>query len=216
MPVAAAAAIGVGASIYSSRKAAKAQERAAGQASAAQEQASEAAIAEQKRQFDEIQKLLKPYVEAGTGALGQQQALLGLGGLQAQQQAIQGIANSPEMQAYAAQGENALLQNAAATGGLRGGNIQGALAQFRPQLLNQLVNQRFQNLGGLTSIGQASAAGVGNAGMQSASNIGNLLQQHGAAQAGNALAQGQASANMWSNIGGLAGQLSGAYIGGKF
>lgn len=215
MPVAAAV-VGVGASIYSSRKAAKAQERAAGQASAAQEQASEAAIAEQKRQFDEIQKLLKPYVQAGTGAIGQQQALLGLGGLQAQQQAIQGIANSPEMQAYAAQGENALLQNAAATGGLRGGNIQGALAQFRPQLLNQLVNQRFQNLGGLTSIGQASAAGVGNAGMQSASNIGNLLQQQGAAQAGNALAQGQASANMWSNIGGLAGQLSGAYIGGKF
>lgn len=216
MPVAAAA-IGVGASIYSSRKSAKAQQQAAGQASAAQERASQAAIDEQKRQFDEIQKLLKPYVQAGTGAIGQQQALLGLGGNQAQQQAIQGIANSPEMQAYVRQGENALLQNAAATGGLRGGNIQGALAQFRPQLLNQLVNQRFQNLGGLTSIGQASAAGVGNAGMQSASNIGNLLQQQGAAQAGNALAQGQASAQKWSNIGAGVSQLAGlagGFLGG--
>ncbi|EMN9778765.1 hypothetical protein P5778_003826 [Acinetobacter baumannii] len=216
MPVAAIAAGTIGVGLISANKAAKAQKNAANQAAQAQTESSQAAIDEQKRQFDAIQELMKPYVNAGTGALAGQQDLLGLNGAAKQQAAIDSINNSQAMQTYMQQGENAILQNASATGGLRGGNTQSALSQFRPQLLNQLINQQYQNLGGLTSIGQNAAAGVGNAGMQSASNIGNLLQQVGAAQAGNALAQGQASANQWAGIGNLVGQLGGAYLGGKF
>ncbi|HAV4987986.1 TPA: hypothetical protein JIZ13_01330 [Acinetobacter nosocomialis] len=216
MPAAAIAAGSIGLGLISSNKAAKAQKNAANQAADAQIQSNQAAIDEQKRQFDAIQELMKPYVNAGTGALSGQQDLLGLNGADKQQAAINSINNSQAMQTYMQQGENAILQNAAATGGLRGGNTQSALSQFRPQLLNQLINQQYQNLGGLTSIGQNAAAGVGNAGMQSANNIGNLLQQSGAAQAGNALAQGQATANQWAGIGNLVGQLGGAFIGSKF
>ncbi|MFY7027282.1 hypothetical protein ACOUI4_19375 [Acinetobacter baumannii] len=216
MPVAAIAAGSIGLGLISSNKAAKAQKNAANQAADAQIQSNQAAIDEQKRQFDAIQELMKPYVNAGTGALAGQQDLLGLNGAAKQQAAIDSINNSQAMQTYMQQGENAILQNASATGGLRGGNTQSALSQFRPQLLNQLINQQYQNLGGLTSIGQNAAAGVGNAGMQSANNIGNLLQQSGAAQAGNALAQGQATANQWAGIGNLVGQLGGAFIGRKF
>lgn len=216
MPAAAIAAGSIGLGLISSNKAAKAQKNAANQAADAQIQSNQAAIDEQKRQFDAIQELMKPYVNAGTGALAGQQDLLGLNGAAKQQAAIDSINNSQAMQTYMQQGENAILQNASATGGLRGGNTQSALSQFRPQLLNQLINQQYQNLGGLTSIGQNAAAGVGNAGMQSASNIGNLLQQVGAAQAGNALAQGQATANQWAGIGNLVGQLGGAFIGSKF
>ncbi|MEI1697665.1 hypothetical protein V8P81_02165 [Acinetobacter baumannii] len=216
MPVAAIAAGTIGVGLISANKAAKAQKSAANQAAQAQTESSQAAIEEQRRQFDTIQELMKPYVNAGTGALAGQQDLLGLNGASKQQAAINSINNSQAMQTYLQQGENAILQNASATGGLRGGNTQSALSQFRPQLLNQLINQQYQNLGGLTSIGQNAAAGVGNAGMQSASNIGNLLQQVGAAQAGNALAQGQASANQWAGIGNLVGHLGGAYLGGKF
>ncbi|WP_337080760.1 hypothetical protein [Acinetobacter pittii] len=197
-------------------RSASAQKKAAREASEAQTESSQAAIDEQKRQFDAVQELMKPYVNAGTGALAGQQDLLGLNGAAKQQTAINAINSSPAMQTYLQQGENAILQNASATGGLRGGNIQSALSQFRPQLLNQLINQQYQNLGGLTSIGQNSAAGVGNAGMQSANNIGNLLTQMGAAQAGNAMAQGQASANQWASIGNIAGQLGGYYAGTKF
>lgn len=197
-------------------KSASAQKKAAREASQAQTDASQAGIEEQRRQFDAIQELMKPYVNAGTGALAGQQDLLGLNGAAKQQAAINNINNSPAMQTYLQQGENAILQNASATGGLRGGNTQSALSQFRPQLLNQLINQQYQNLGGLTSIGQNSAAGVGNAGMQSANNIGNLLSQMGAAQAGNAMAQGQAAANQWASIGNIAGQLGGYYAGTKF
>ncbi|AIL76273.1 hypothetical protein IX88_14015 [Acinetobacter baumannii] len=216
MPVAAVAAGSIGLGLISSNKAAKAQKNAANQAADAQIQSNQAAIDEQKRQFDAIQELMKPYVNAGTGALAGQQDLLGLNGSDKQQAAINNITNSAEFQTYLNQGENSLRQNASATGGLRGGNMQAALAQFSPNLLNQMLNQRFTNLGGLTSIGQNAAAGVGNAGMQSANNIGNLLQQSGAAQAGNALAQGQATANQWAGIGNLVGQLGGAFIGRKF
>lgn len=201
---------------YSANRSASAQRKAANQASSAQEASSMAAIDEQRRQFDLSQELMRPFVNAGTGALGQQQALLGMNGNEAQQAAINNISNSAEFQTYLNQGENAIRQNASATGGLRGGNTQAALSQFSPQLLNQMINQRFTNLGGLTAMGQNAAAGVGNAGMQSANNIGNLLQQMGAAQAGNALAQGNASANQWASIGNLAGQIGGMYAGSKF
>jgi|SRR3990172_752931 len=194
----------------------QAQESAANTAAGAQSAASDKSIAESQRQFNAIQELLKPYTQAGTGALAGQQALLGLSGTDAQKQAIAGIAGGPQMEAMTAQGENALLQNASATGGLRGGNLQGALAQFRPQLLNQLIQQQYGNLGGLTSVGQNAAAGVGNAGMQSSSQIQNALQQQGAATAGAALASGQAQANMWGGIGGTASTLGTLKLLGKF
>lgn len=202
----------VGASVFGGMMASRGQKSAANTAANAQTQTSELSIDEQRRQFDAVQELMKPYVGAGTQGLTGQQDLLGLNGQDKQLAAIQGINNSPAMQTYLQQGENSILQNASATGGLRGGNTQQALSQFRPQLLNQLVNQQYQNLGGLTSLGQNAAAGVGNAGMQSANNISGLLQSTGQAQAGNALAQGQANANMWNGLSNTVGQIGGMYL----
>lgn len=212
MPVAAAVGVGVVGSFLSSR----AQRKSANAAANAQVAASEMGVEEQRRQFDAVQKLLKPYADAGLGGLTGQQDLLGINGNAAQQAAINNINNSSEMQTYLKQGENAILQNASATGGLRGGNTQAALAQFRPQLLNQLINQRYQNYAGLTALGQNAAAGTGNAGMQTASNISNLYQQSGAAQAGAALANGQANANMWNGLTGAIGQIGGMKMMGMF
>lgn len=163
---------------------------AAERAAATQAQSAQLGIDEQKRQFDALQALLKPYVQAGTGALTEQQDLIGLNGRGAQQTAINGIQASPQFQAMQQQGQNAILQNASATGGLRGGNVQGALAQFSPRLLSQLIEQQYSRLGGITALGQNAAAGTGNAGMQTGGNIANLLQQQGAALAGGELAQG--------------------------
>ena len=144
---------------------------------------------------------LSPYVNAGTGALGAQQNLLGLNGNSAQQSAISGIQNGAQFQALEQSGQNAILQNASATGGLRGGNTQAALGQFSPQLLQQLIQQQYSNLGGITSIGQNAAAGVGNAGMANANSISGLLQSQGSAQAGAALARGQANNQLYSSLG---------------
>lgn len=181
------------------------QKKAASSASKSQTRAADAQIAESQRQFDEIRKLLQPFVSAGTGALGQQQALIGLSGPGAQQAAIQALQNSPQFAALTRSGEEAILANASATGGLRGGNTQAALAQFRPQVLSSLIESQFGKLGGLTSMGQNAAAGVGNAGMQTTSQINQALSNIGQAQAGAALAGGQASVGMANTFGNVIG-----------
>ena len=185
------------------------QASAAGDAAAAQGAASQAGIEEQRRQFDEMRKLLQPYTEAGLPALEQQQTLLGLRGPEAEQAAIARLTGGETFKALAAQGENALLQQASATGGLRGGNLQGALGQFRPQLLSNLIEQQYGRLGGMTNLGQASAAGVGAAGMQTGTNIANLLGQQGSAEAGGILGEAKAYGQLFN----LPGQFVGAQIG---
>lgn len=178
----------------SADKAAKAQIQAGEAASDAQLQATQLGIEEQQRQFDAIQELLKPYVDAGTGAIAGQEALLGLAGADEQAAAIAALEASPQFESIVQQGEEALLQNASATGGLRGGNLQGALAQFRPQILSQLIESQFGKLGSVAGLGQASAAGQAAAGQQTASAISSLLGQQGQALASQAIGQGQALA----------------------
>jgi hypothetical protein len=218
-----AALLGAGASVYSGSKASSAAKSAANTQAAAQGQA----IDEQRRQFDAIRELLSPYVQAGKpdltqpyigagpGALQAMQGLAGLRGAGEQQAAINQIQQGAQFQELARQGEQGILQNAAATGGLRGGNVQAALSQFRPALLNQLIESQYGKLAGLTTLGstsaenllrlgQASATGTAAAGQQSAQNIGNLMVGQGQARAGgitgaaNAFAQG---------VGGVTGAL---------
>lgn len=184
---------------------------AAEEAGRLQAQQSAAGIAEQRRQFDKLVELMSPFVSQGTQAMGSQAALLGLSGPDAQQAAIQGIESSPQFTSLVQQGENALLQNSAATGGLRGGNTQSALASMRPQLLSALIESQYSKLGGLTSIGQASAAGQASAGMQSAGAISDLLAQQGAAQAGAALAAGGARRAAFGDILGAGKIISGFF-----
>ncbi len=266
-----AGAIGVGAvgSVMSSRSANK----AAGRAADAQNAADARAIAEQQRQFDALQALMKPYVQASAGtaqtggefdaeaymqqykpdlriaggkwglggrmtpeehyekygkaqgfarptkpivagqkgSLQAQQDLIGMNGNAAQQAAYDQIQNSAGFKSQLQLGQNAMLQNAAATGGLRGGNTQAAMAQFAPALLNQAIASQYQNLGGITALGQNAAARQGNAGMQSANAIGGLYQSQGANTAGYQLARGQNAQNM---IGSIAGGLGGMGGGG--
>lgn len=185
------------------------QASAASGAAETQGAAAQAGIDEQRRQFDAMQALLKPYTEAGVPALEAQQAFLGLRGPEAEAAAIERISGGETFQALAGQGEEALLQRASATGGLRGGNIQGALAQFRPQLLSSLIEQQYGRLGGMTSLGQRSAAGVGEAGMATGTNIGNLLSQQGAASAGGQLGEAKAFGQLFN----LPAQFIGAQIG---
>lgn len=185
------------------------QAGAAEDAADAQSASAQKGIDEQRRQYDIMRELLKPYVEAGLPALQAQQALLGLGGPGAEAEQIGMIERSPGFNALVKQGENAMLQNASATGGLRGGNLQAALAQFRPQMLASELDRRYSRLGGMTALGQQSAAGVGTAGMQSASNIADLYGQQGAAIAGGELGRGRAISGLLN----LPSQILGAQIG---
>lgn len=183
------------------------QADAAESASAAQAGSAQAGIDEQRRQFDFIQNLLKPYTEAGVPALEAQQAFLGLRGPEAERAAIERISGGERFQELTRQGEEAILSRASATGGLRGGNVQAALAQFRPQVLNQLIEEQYGRLGGMTTLGQRSAAGVGDIGMRTGENVSNLFGQQGAAIARGEIAQAKAFAPIFS----LPGQLMGGF-----
>jgi hypothetical protein len=193
------------------------QGEAAKSAAGTQAGAAQAGISEQRTALDKLQALLQPYVdvggpgitglkpyaEAGAPAFEQQQALIGLRGPEAERAAIERISGGARFQEMARQGEEALLSGASATGGLRGGNIQGALAQYRPALLSSLIEQQYGKLGGLADIGretqtnlakigQASAAGVGAQGVTTGTNVSNLLAQQGAAQAGGQIGEARA------------------------
>jgi len=197
----------------SSAQAARAQRSASRRATEAQERAAAASLEEQRRQFDVVQGLFQPFVQAGTGTLAQQLNLIGAGGQEAQQQAISALQAGPEYQALVQSGEEAILAQAAATGGLRGGNVQRALSQYRPQVLSSLINQQYQRLGGISQLGQASAAGQAAQGSQISGGIAQTQADLGAALAQGQLAQGQATANMFGNIAGGVGQAAGLYAG---
>lgn len=190
------------------------QSGAARDAASSQYAASLAGIQEQRRQFDFIQKLLAPYVQGGTKAFEQQQILAGLNGPEAQKKALEAIEGSAAFQSMVNQGEDAILRNASATGGLRGGNVQGALAQFRPEVLSNLIDKQYAQLGGLAGMGQASAAGTAGYAQQSANNITSLLGDQGAALAGAQLARGNAFASIPGAISSGLGTYLG--LGGKF
>lgn len=183
--------------------------RASRKAASAQSRSAEMGIQEQRAARLATERLMAPYVQAGTGSLEGQQALLGLLGPEAQQQAYAGIEQGPMFQSMVEQGEAGILANASATGGLRGGNVQGALAQFRPQMLQSMIQNQYENLGGLTSLGQASAAGQAAYGQQTAGNIANLYGQQGQARAGGALGQ----ANAFGRLANLPGQMMGMAAG---
>jgi hypothetical protein len=199
------------------------QADAAGDAARIQAGAAGEGIAEQRRQFNALQELMKPYVDigkpamagyaayagAGPKAFEQQQALTGLLGPERQKQAIAQIEQSGGFQASVQAGEEALLQRASATGGLRGGNIQAALSQFRPQMLQNEIESQYKRLGGfadigretqanLLKIGQASAAGVGAQGVETGTNVANLLSQQGSALAGGELGQAKAYGQLFN------------------
>lgn len=190
---------GIGASLLGARS----QQKAVNQAAQAQQATTQASIDEQRRQFDHLQGLLKPYVDTGATAFAEQSNLMGLNGIEAQQTAIDNLNASPFLQSAYRQAENALLQNASATGGLRGGNMQSALADNRMNMLHQAYQGKLQNLGSMASIGQNAAAGVGNAGANFANSVSNLNQAMGQSLAGQAIANGKAKAGMWNSLGGL-------------
>lgn len=179
------------------------QNQAAGDAADAQVNAANNGIAENRRQFDVVRGLLQPYVTAGTGALGAYQGLSGLNGAAAQQAEIAALQGSPQFGFLAKQGEDAILANASATGGIRGGNAQHALADSRTALLTSLIDKQLGRYGGVASMGQSSAVGVGNQAMAMGNNNAQLMQQAGAAQAGGVVAGSNAITNALGGIGGF-------------
>jgi len=171
-------------------------------AAKAQQQSDALAISEQRRQYDQSRSDFMPYLDAGKAALPGIEDLLGLNGNDKGLAAIDALKGSPMYQSLYNNGQEAILQNASATGGLRGGNTQHALADFGRDTLSSVISDQLARLGGLAGIGQGATGSVAGLGANSANQIGGFLQASGNAAASGANAQ----AGIWASVlGKLAG-----------
>lgn len=130
---------------------------------------------------------LAPFISGGAEALGAQKNLLGLGGNDAQGSAIAALKNSPLFASLFGAGEEAILANGSATGGLRGGNIQRSLADFGSDTLAKVIEHQLSQLGGVRDAGITAAGQAGNARL-------------GAGQLNSGLAQDQANLNNTTGV----------------
>lgn len=188
--------------------------KAAKKAQAAQMAMMEKAIAEQRAAYSEGKQLLDPYSQAGLGGLQSYLAMLGQSGPEAQQQAISGLEQTPGYQAQLQAGQRALLQNASATGGLRGGNVQQGLAEFGSGLFGNYYNQQLDRLNQLQGQGLQTQSNLANLRVGQAANISNQLNMMGQSQGQGILAQQAAKQQGMSNLGSAVGGIGGAIFGG--
>lgn len=139
----------------------------------------------------------------------------GMTGQQAQAQAIEQIAQSPILQELTRQGEEAILQNAAATGGLRGGNVQGLLARYRPQMLQDEINRQYARLSGISDMGRQAISQTPtqvSVGSAPSLNTAPYLQNIGNINAQQLLTQAEAQGEALGAIGKGIGTAAGAYF----
>ncbi len=146
------------------------KKKAAGQAAAAQQAAAQQAIDAVTAQQAATQASLAPWTEAGRKALSGQSDLLGLNGGSMQADAIAALKDSPLFQSLFRTGQETILQNGSATGGLRGGDIQSSLANFGSDTLARVIQNQLANLGGISEGGNATATNIGQLGAGTATN----------------------------------------------
>jgi len=207
MPVAViAGAIGAVGSVAAAGIASGASKRA----SNAQQAAADRQIAAQQAEQAQQRADFAPFREAGTAALGRFNTLAGLGGQEQQMAAIEGLRTNPLFQSLYRQGNEAITQNASATGGLRGGNTQRSLADFGADTLARVYQQELSNLGGLIQVGQGATAQGATLSQGNVNQQGAAMGAAGNAQASNALAQGGIWSNAFNGLGQIAGGVYGA------
>jgi hypothetical protein len=97
--------------------------------------------------------LLGGYAGNGQNAANMQAAQSGALGPQAQQEAFDNFNSSPGQQWLQDRGQRAITRNAAALGGLGGGNVQKALMQYGQGMAQQDFDNQFNRLGGISNQG---------------------------------------------------------------
>lgn len=175
--------------------------KASRNAEAAQLEYLNKALGEEQRQYDTSRSDFLPYLTEGKEGLTGYADLVGTNGADQQGAAISALQSSPLYQSLYRNGEEALLQNASATGGLRGGNTQRGLADFGADTLSNVIQQQLAQLGGLAGMGMGSTQAISNLGAQSATNRANLYGQQGQVRAGGILTRGGINAQNWNNAG---------------
>ena len=192
------------------------QAKAAKNAAAQQAEAAEKASQIQKDMFDQVRGDLNPYRTAGSTALQQLMTGMKPNGYFNQTYTGQDIYDDPSYQFRVNQGNNAIQGSAAAQGGLLSGATLKALQGYGQDMASQEYQNaynrfnadqtnQYNRLSNLVGIGQNAAAQTGNAGTQTAQAIANNTMQGANSQAAGTIAAGNATANGFGSLLGLAG-----------
>lgn len=194
-----AAVVAAGVGIYSANK----QAGAAKSAANASQKATDATIAEQRRQFDLSRADQMPWLQTGQWALGQQQdALKG---------DWSGFMNSPDYQFALDQGMKSLDRSAAASGRLYSGGYGQDLTKYAQGMATQNYQNYMNNLGRLSNTGQSTAGNLGQLGQNFANSMGTALTNNAA----NRASSYQNQANAQSGLAFGLGNLAAGYFGSK-
>jgi hypothetical protein len=161
------------------------------------------ALGQEHQQYDTTRADFAPWRTEGGTALGQQGDLLGLHGNDPQAAAIAQLQGSPLYQSLYRNGLEANLQNASATGGLRGGNEGRSLADFGSDTLAQVIQQQLGNLGSVSGQGLSAASQGAQSGDMLSQAIAQILGNQGQVSAAGILQRGGITNSMWNNAGGF-------------
>lgn len=153
----------------------------------------------QENMFNKTQENLKPYMTAGTNSLGELMNLLGLGS-KGQAGINDALTKTPGYQFQFGQGEEALLNARSATGGVRGGNTLKALTSFGQGEAQGVYQQQIANYGGVASLGENAAAGLGNTSASVGANVANSITGAGNSLSAGLVGAGNAASGAASNF----------------
>lgn len=212
-----AAAIGVGAvaSVGSAAIGASASKKA----SKASAQSAAEANALQGRIYDENKTILSPFVQAGRPATDRLNALLGLSGQPAQQQAFGGFRDYLDQSGYAfdlGRGLDAVNAGYAGKGMIKSGAAMKGIEDYRQGIQNQYLGNYMGLLGGQQGLGLSAGSALAGVGQNYANNAGQIAMQNGANQANAALVRGQNTAGALNSFANTAGSILGQQGGTNY
>ena len=169
--------------------------------------------AEQKRKFleqqwMELQGMQGPFINQGQQAFGLYGQFAGMQGPEAQQAALANFQMTPGAQFGLEQQLKGIGQNAAATGGIFGGNRLQQETAARTQGYQTDLGNYLERLRTQAGLGQQAAGALGGVGTISGQGIAGAIMGGGDAAANAALAGSQAQAGVASGVGSILGAVS--------
>lgn len=163
-------------------------------ASRASQNATNATIEEERRQFDLTREDQMPWLDAGRGALDKQNAFLAGD--------WSGFKDSPDYAFAVDQGFAGLNRGAAANGSFGSGGADADRIALGQGLATQYAGNYWNKLAGMSGTGIQTAQNLGGLGANMAGNIGNALAGNAAAQRQSSFGRADANTQLATGIGG--------------
>lgn len=185
------------ADIFTSSKAAKAQTRAADQAAAASQYATDQSIALQREQFNRVWDATAQQRALGNSATGRLQGLL-----DGTTDPTQWLQSTPGYQFNFDEGQRSLQATRAARGGLLSGAAGREAVRYGQNYGNNIFNQERNALLSQAGFGQTATGMGAQAGANAANASQNALLNNASLLGQSSYARGDAQAGFWGSVGG--------------